>query len=51
MSLRERTRPGLGMSEPCLPSRAKIRLLVPVGFTRSNTTVSEILARRGPAVS
>jgi hypothetical protein len=25
MSLRERTRPGLGIIEPCLPSRAKVQ--------------------------
>ena len=40
MSLRERTRPGLGIIEPCLPSPAKPRLPGRDGCTKSNMTAS-----------
>src|SRR6516162_11892908 len=38
--LRERTRPGLGIMEPCLPSSAEAHLPAPPGSTRSSTTAS-----------
>jgi hypothetical protein len=35
MSLRERTRPGFGIIEPCLPSPAKAPPSGPIGFTEA----------------
>ena len=40
MSLRERTRPGLGLIEPCLPSSAKAPPPAQAGCTKSSMTAS-----------
>jgi bifunctional non-homologous end joining protein LigD len=48
-SLRERTRPGLGIIEPCLPSPAKAPLSGPGWLHEIKHDGFRILARRGPA--
>jgi bifunctional non-homologous end joining protein LigD len=49
MSLRERTRPGLGIIEPCLPSPAKAPPSGPGWLHEIKHDGFRILARRGPA--
>jgi bifunctional non-homologous end joining protein LigD len=49
MSLRERTRPGLGIIEPCLPSPAKAPPSGPKWLHEIKHDGFRILARRGPA--
>ena len=50
MSLRERTRPGLGIIEPCLPvTRERRRLPAPAGLHEIKHDGFRILARTGPA--
>jgi bifunctional non-homologous end joining protein LigD len=49
MSLRERTRPGLGIIEPCLPSRAKIPPSGPGWIHEIKHDGFRILARRDSA--
>ena len=49
MSLRERTRPGLGIIEPCLPSPAKAPPSGPKWLHEIKHDGLRILARRGPA--
>jgi len=49
MSLRERTRPGLGIVEPCLPSPAKAPPSGPGWLHEIKHDGFRILARRGPA--
>src|SRR5690348_1906264 len=49
MSLRERTRPGLGIVEPCLPSPAKASPSGPGWLHEIKHDGFRILARRGPA--
>jgi bifunctional non-homologous end joining protein LigD len=48
MSLRERTRPGLGIIEPCLPSPAKAPPAGPNWIHEIKHDGFRILARRGP---
>jgi bifunctional non-homologous end joining protein LigD len=48
MSLRERTRPGLGIIEPCLPSPAKAPPSGPDWLHEIKHDGFRILARRGP---
>ena len=48
MSLRERTRPGLGIIEPCLPSPAKAPPSGPGWLHEIKHDGFRILARRGP---
>ena len=48
MSLRERTRPGLGIIEPCLPSPAKVPPAGPGWIHEIKHDGFRILARRGP---
>jgi bifunctional non-homologous end joining protein LigD len=48
MSLRERTRPGLGIIEPCLPSPAKVPPSGPGWIHEIKHDGFRILARRGP---
>jgi len=48
MSLRERTRPGLGIIEPCLPSPAKVPPAGPDWIHEIKHDGFRILARRGP---
>ena len=49
MSLRERTRPGLGIIEPCLPSPARVPPSGPGWIHEIKHDGFRILARRGPA--
>jgi bifunctional non-homologous end joining protein LigD len=49
MSLRERTRPGLGIIEPCLPSPAKAPPSGPNWIHEIKHDGFRIMARRGPA--
>jgi len=49
MSLRERTRPGLGIVEPCLPSPAKVPPSGSGWLHEIKHDGFRILARRGPA--
>src|SRR6266571_1682820 len=49
MSLRERTRPGLGIIEPCLPSPAKVPLSGPGWIHEIKHDGFRILARRDSA--
>src|ERR1700745_3950557 len=49
MSLRERTRPGLGIIEPCLPSPAKVPPSGPDWIHEIKHDGFRILARRGRA--
>ncbi|MGB3744126.1 MAG: hypothetical protein WBD11_06280 [Xanthobacteraceae bacterium] len=49
MSLRERTRPGLGIIEPCLPSPAKAPPSGPGWLHEIKHDGFRIMARRGPA--
>jgi ATP-dependent DNA ligase len=49
MSLRERTRPGLGIIEPCLPSPAKVPPSGPGWIHEIKHDGFRILARRDPA--
>jgi len=49
MSLRERTRPGLGIIEPCLPSAAKVPPSGPGWLHEIKHDGFRILARRDPA--
>jgi bifunctional non-homologous end joining protein LigD len=49
MSLRERTRPGFGIIEPCLPSPAKAPPSGPGWLHEIKHDGFRILARRGPA--
>jgi ATP-dependent DNA ligase len=49
MSLRERTRPGLGIIEPCLPSPAKAPPSGPGWLHEVKRDGIRTLARRGPA--
>jgi bifunctional non-homologous end joining protein LigD len=49
MSLRERTRPGLGIVEPCLPSSAKVPPSGPGWIHEIKHDGFRIQARRGPA--
>ena len=49
MSLRERTRPGLGIIEPCLPSHAKAPPSGPGWLHEIKRDGFRILARRDPA--
>jgi ATP-dependent DNA ligase len=49
MSLRERTRPGLGIIEPCLPSPAKVPPSGPGWIHEIKHDGFRIMARRGGA--
>ncbi len=49
MSLRERTRPGLGVIEPCLPSPAKVPPSGPGWIHEIKHDGFRILARKDPA--
>ena len=49
MSLRERTRPGLGIIEPCLPSQAKAPPSGPGWIHEIKHDGFRIMARRGGA--